>query len=92
MNRQPRIRLSALRAKTTKQDVKVFQNNLYNRPKFTLDQPVFVRNFEKGGKSISRKGIEIISLRNFEVQVGDTLWRTTTTKVNARKTILRANL
>ena len=37
MNRQPRIRLSALIAKTTKQEVKVFQDNLDNKPKFTLD-------------------------------------------------------
>ena len=31
MNRQRRIRLSALRFKTTKQEVKVFQNNLDNK-------------------------------------------------------------
>ena len=47
MNSQPRIRLSALRAKNTKQEVKVFQDSLDNKPKFKLDQPVFVRNLEE---------------------------------------------
>ena len=35
MNRQPRIRLSALRSKSTKQEVKGFQDNHDNKPKFT---------------------------------------------------------
>ena len=35
MNRQPRIRFSALRAKSSKQEVKVFQDNLDNKPPFT---------------------------------------------------------
>ena len=74
MKRQPRIRLSALRAKTMKQEVKVLQDNLDNKPKFTLDQPVFVRNFGKGAKWIPGKIFGITSPRNFEVQVGDTLW------------------
>ena len=72
INRQPKIRLSALRAKTTKQEVKVFQGNLDNKSKFTLDQPVFVPNFAKGAKWIPGKIIRIISPRNFEIQVRDT--------------------
>ena len=32
MNRQPRIRFSALRAKSSKQEVKVFQDNFDNHP------------------------------------------------------------
>ena len=75
MNRQPRIRLSALRFKTTKQDVKVFQHNLDNKPKFIQDQPVFVRNFRKGAKWVPGRITEIVSPRNFNVQVGDTLWK-----------------
>ena len=75
MNRQPRIRLSALRFKTTKQEVKVFQNNLDNKPKFIQDQPVFVRNFGKGAKWVPSRITEIVSPRNFNVQVGDTLWK-----------------
>ena len=50
MNRQPRIRFSVLRFKTSKQEVKVFQHNLDNKPKFIPDQLVLVRNFGKGAK------------------------------------------
>ncbi|PFX21492.1 Retrovirus-related Pol polyprotein [Stylophora pistillata] len=52
MTRQPRIRLSAL-SKSTKQEVKVFQDNLDNKPKFMPDQPVFMRSFRKGAKWVS---------------------------------------
>lgn len=48
MNRQPRIRFSALRAKPSKQEVKIFQDNLDNKPKYTQNQAVFVRNFGRG--------------------------------------------
>lgn len=48
INRQPRLRLSALRCSPSKQEVKVFQNNLHNRPKYSQNQPVFVRNFGRG--------------------------------------------
>lgn len=75
MNRQPRIRLSALRSKNTKQEVKVFQDNLDNKPKFTPDQPVFVRNFGKGAKWVPGRITGTVSPRNFDVQVGDTLWK-----------------
>ena len=34
-----------------------------------------MRNFGKGAKRIPGKVIEIISPRNFEVKVGDTLWK-----------------
>ena len=75
MNRQPRIRFSALRFKTSKQEVKVFQHNLDNKPKFIPDQPVFVRNFGKGAKWVPGRITETVSPRNFNVQVGDTLWK-----------------
>ena len=75
INRQLRIRLSALRAKTTKLEVKVFQDNFDNKSNFTLDQTVFNPQFWKGAKWIPGKVIEIISPRKFEVQVGDTLWK-----------------
>ena len=75
MNRQPRIRFSALRFKTCKQEVKVFQHNLGNKPKFIPQQPVFVRNFGKGAKWVPSRITETVSLRNFNVQVGDTLWK-----------------
>ena len=47
LNRQPRIRFSALRAKSSKQEVQVFQDNLDSKPQFTPNQAVFVRNFAK---------------------------------------------
>ena len=50
MKKQPRIRFSSLRAKSSKQEVKVFQDNLDNKPQFTPNQAVFVRNFGKGAK------------------------------------------
>ena len=50
-------------------------DNFDNKSNFTLDQPVFMRNFGKGAKWIPGKVIEIISPRKFEVQVGDTLWK-----------------
>ena len=75
MNRQPRIRFSALRFKTSKQEVKVFQHNLDNKPKFKPEKPVFVRNFGKGAKWVPGRITETVSPRNFNVQVGDTLWK-----------------
>ena len=75
MNRQPRIRFSALRFKTSKQEVKVFQYNLDNKPKFKPEQPVFVRSFGKGAKWVPGRITETVSPRNFTVQVGDTLWK-----------------
>ena len=67
MNRQPRIRFSALRAKSSKQEVKVFQDNLDNKPQFTPNQAVFVRNFGKGAKWIPGTIVE--------VQVEDIIWK-----------------
>ena len=75
MNRQPRIRFCSLRFKTRKQEVKVFQHNLDNKPKFKPDQPVFVRNFGKGAKWVRGRITETVSPTNFNVQVGDTLWK-----------------
>ena len=75
MNRQPRIRFSALRFKTSKQEVKVFQHNLDNKPKFKPEQSVFVRSFGKGAKWVPGRITETVSPRNFNVQVGDTLWK-----------------
>ncbi|KAK3734689.1 hypothetical protein QZH41_002109 [Actinostola sp. cb2023] len=75
MNRQPRIRLSALRAKQSKQEVKIFQDNLDNKPKFHQNQPVFVRNFGKGARWVPGVIIGTISPRNYEVQVGDIVWK-----------------
>ena len=61
MNRQRRIRLSALRFKTTKQEVMVFQHNLDNKPQFIQDQPVFGGNFGKGAKWVPGRITETVS-------------------------------
>lgn len=50
LNRQPRIRLSVLRASQAKKNVEVFQDNMGNVCKFKLNQPVFVLNFGRGAK------------------------------------------
>ena len=71
MKKQPRIRFSSLRAKSSKQEVKVFQDNLDNKPQFTPNQAVFVRNFGKGAKWIPGTIVGTVSPRNFEVHVGD---------------------
>ena len=75
MNRQPRIKLNALRAENTKQKDKVFQDNLDNRPKFKQDQPLFVRSFGKGAKWVPGRIMRTVSPRNYDVQVCDTLWK-----------------
>ena len=80
MNRQPRIRFSALTAKSSKQEVKVFQDNLDNKPQFTPNQAVFVRNFGKGAKWIPGTIVGTASPRNFEVQVGDIIYLETTSR------------
>ena len=64
INRQPRIRLNALKAKNIKQEVKVFQDNLDNKPKFKLDRPVFVYNFGRGAKWVPKRIMGTVSPRN----------------------------
>ena len=75
MNRQPRLRLSNLRPKTNKHEVKVFADNLNNRNSFVLNQAVFARNFGKGNRWSHGKVVGIISPRNYNVQVGDVIWK-----------------
>ena len=75
MNRQPRIRFSALRAKQSKQEVKIFQENLDNKPKYTLKQAVFVRNFGRGTKWVPGLITGTVSPRNYDVQVGEVVWK-----------------
>ena len=45
-----------------------FQGNLDNKPQFTPNQAVFVRNFGKGAKWIPGTIVGTVSPRNFEVQ------------------------
>ena len=44
MNRETRLRFSALRAKISKLEVKIFQDNHDHHPTLTSNQAVFVRN------------------------------------------------
>jgi len=46
MNRETRIRFSALRVKSLKLKVKIFQVNPDHHPTLTSNQAVFVRNFD----------------------------------------------
>ena len=71
MNKQPRIRFSALRAKSSKQEVNVIQDNLDNQPQFTPNPAVLVFNFGKGAQWIPGSIVGTVSQRNFEGQVGD---------------------
>lgn len=75
MNRQPRVRFSALRGKQSKQEVKIFQGNLDNKPKYTQKQAVSVRNFGKGAKWMPRVKAGTVSPRNYDVQVDDVVWK-----------------
>jgi len=75
MNRQPRMRFSNLRPKPSRNDVKVFEDNLDNKPRYTLDQAVFARNYGKGSRWVPGKIVGVISPRNYDVQVGDVIWK-----------------
>ncbi|KAK3791296.1 hypothetical protein RRG08_012483 [Elysia crispata] len=75
MNRQPRIRYAALKASQTQQHVKTFENNLDKNPNFEIGQAVFALNFGKGSKWIPGVITKTLSPRNFEVQVGDVIWK-----------------
>ena len=44
MNRETRLRFSALRAKISKLEVRIFQDNHDHHPTLTSNQAVFVRN------------------------------------------------
>ena len=48
MNRQLRTRFSALKFTDIKQQVKVFQDNMEQAPKFKQNDAVFAKNFGKG--------------------------------------------
>ena len=48
MNRQPRTKFNALRYSKTKEQVKVFQENLDHQPKFKLNDAIFAKNFGRG--------------------------------------------
>ena len=64
-----------MHSEQSKQEVKIFQDNLDNKPKYTQKQDVFVRNFGKGAKWIPGVIAGTVSPRNYDVQVGDVVWK-----------------
>ena len=75
MNRQPRTKFSALRFSKTKEQVKVFQENMNNFPKYKVNDTVFAKNFGKGANWIPGKIIEILSPKSYLIQVKDVVWK-----------------
>ena len=67
--------MSALRAKQSKNEVKIFQDNLDNQPKYSQNQAVFARNFGRGARWLPGVIVKIISPRNYDVKVGDVMWK-----------------
>ena len=75
MNRQPRIRLNALRFSKTKEQIKVFKENINHQPKYKMNDAVFVRNYGRGDNWMPGTICEILSPKNYLVQVKDVLWK-----------------
>ena len=75
MNRQLRTRFSALRFTDIKQQVKVFQDNMEQTPKFKQNDAVFAKNFGKGQDWMPGVVTDVISPKSFLVQVKDVVWK-----------------
>ena len=75
MNRQPHTRFNALRSSKTKEQVKIFQENMSQIPNFQKDETVFAKNFGRGPNWLPGKIIDIVSPKNFLVQVKDVIWK-----------------
>ena len=75
MNRQPRTRFNALRFSKTKEQVKVFQENLRQTPKFEVNDAVFAKNFGKGPNWVPGIIMDVLSPRSFIIQVNDAIWK-----------------
>ncbi|CAM1309442.1 Uncharacterised protein g5157 [Pycnogonum litorale] len=70
MNRQPRIKLGALRVNSSKQ---VRDYDVDVSPKFSVAQAVFVLNYNKGRRWLPGQIVKVLSARNYDVQVGDVI-------------------
>ena len=75
MNRQPRTRFSALRFSKTKEQVKLFQENMNQTPAFKKDDTVFAKNFGRGANWMPGIIIHILNPKSFLVQVKDVVWK-----------------
>ena len=84
-NRQPRTRFNALRFTKTKQQVKVFQDNMNFKPSFEVEDTVFAKSFGRGAKWVPGIIIEIISPKSYMVQIKDVIWKRHEDQLKHRK-------
>ena len=75
MNRQPRTKFNSLRFAETKEQVKVFQENMNHTPKFENNDAVFAKNFGRGANWVPGTIIDILSPKSFLIQVKDVVWK-----------------
>ncbi|XP_028517964.1 uncharacterized protein K02A2.6-like [Exaiptasia diaphana] len=80
-----RFDLLRQRSMELKQQVKIFQDNSDFEAEFKPNQAVFVMNFGKGGKWLPGVVLKEISLRNYEVQVEDFIWKRHCTQMRSSK-------
>ncbi|XP_065189626.1 uncharacterized protein K02A2.6-like [Sycon ciliatum] len=73
--RQPRTRLSALRPSQVRQQAKAYEDGNRVKPAFTESDSVFALNFGKGNRWVPGRIVRVLSDYNYEVQVGDVLWK-----------------
>ena len=76
MQRQMRTRFDNLKPSETKQNLKVYEQNLDNAPLFAVGQPVYTLNFGKyGEKWVSGVITAVHSPMNYQVQVDEASWK-----------------
>lgn len=76
LNRQPRTRYEVLRPSETKRHVELFEKSLNHQPEFSKGQPVFVLNYGRhGAKWLPGVVLSTLSSFNYQVQVGDSVWK-----------------
>ena len=67
----------------TKQQVKVFQENLNQKPKYNIGDAVFAKIFGRGANWMPGK-ITDISPNSYLIQVKDVLWKRHTDQLKTR--------
>ena len=76
MQRQMRTRFDNLKPSTTKQQLRVYEQNLDNTPVFSVGQPVYTLNFSKyGEKWVPGVVTDVHSPMNYQVQVDEASWK-----------------
>ena len=75
-NRRPRIRYNALRASTTKQQVRVFEDSSKETPSYQVGDAVFALNFGRGPRWSAGTVLHINSPFSYDIQVeGNLVWK-----------------